>query len=131
MRRAQAAIALIMDDPFDDAVHVVWVDRVDGATTITFGDTATAEKRLEAAAAIFGLSSAQHRLGKLIVSGKDMPEAAKEMEVSINTVRTHTCSECSKRHALTVRQRSSVSYSALKPQTFENEGLDRVLRYEP
>lgn len=87
--RAQAAIALVLDDPFDDAAHVVWVDRVDGTTTITFGDTATAEQRLEAAAAIFGLSKSQHRLGQLIVSGMDMPEAAKEMDVSINTVRTH------------------------------------------
>ncbi|MDD9921627.1 MAG: helix-turn-helix transcriptional regulator [Boseongicola sp.] len=87
--RAQEAIALVFDDPLDDAVHVIWVDRVDGATTVTFADTATTEQRLEAAADVFALSQAQLKVGRMIVDGKDLPEAASELGVSVNTVRTH------------------------------------------
>ena len=47
------------------------------------------EAQLDIAAAIFGLSAGQRQLAGLIAAGHALPDAARQMEISVNTAKTH------------------------------------------
>lgn len=74
----------------DDEGHpkFCWVDAEQERVLITFDDEFLLRGRLEDAAKIFGLSPAQLNLSVLLCSGRDLAHAAKELGVSVNTVRT-------------------------------------------
>lgn len=69
--------------------RVWWVKAEAGSIYFLLDGAGLAEDRLDQAAIIFGLSSGQRRLAGHIAEGLSLPEAAKEMGVSTNTVRTH------------------------------------------
>jgi DNA-binding CsgD family transcriptional regulator len=74
----------------DDEGHpkFCWVDAEQERVLITFNDEFLLRGRLEDAAKVFGLSPAQLKLSVLLASGRDLAHAAKELGVSVNTVRT-------------------------------------------
>jgi len=68
----------------------VWWVLVDAGTIYFLMDEqAMTGERLDIAAAMFGLSTAQRRLAGLIAEGRTLPEAAREMRISANTAKTH------------------------------------------
>lgn len=83
------AISFVAEDPFDDALHVIWIARIEDKVIVTFDDNASVTKRLQSAQQLYSLSDAQIRLAQLIVEGSDLPQAAETIGVSVNTVRTH------------------------------------------
>jgi DNA-binding CsgD family transcriptional regulator len=74
----------------DDAATQLhcWVILEDGKAHVAFDDAGMAERRVESAAAIYGLSPAQVRLARLVLDGHDLVAAADRLGVSVNTLRT-------------------------------------------
>jgi DNA-binding CsgD family transcriptional regulator len=70
----------------DGAPSFCWIFVEDGRVLVSFDEPGTAQ--LERARIVFGLSPAQMRLGRLIVQGKELAEAAGALGVSVNTART-------------------------------------------
>ncbi|MEO7221086.1 MAG: helix-turn-helix transcriptional regulator [Devosia sp.] len=68
---------------------VWWVLAGDGAIVFSMGTAGFNEKRLDAAAAVFGLSPAQKQLAAHIAAGRSLPEIAEAMNITTNTARTH------------------------------------------
>lgn len=69
--------------------RVWWVVAEAGATYFLLDGQPMTSTRLDLAATIYGLSSGQRRLAGFIADGLALPEAAKEMGISVNTARTH------------------------------------------
>lgn len=68
----------------------VWWVQVEGGTIYFLMDgQGLTENRLDLAAAIYGLSAGQRRLAGLIADGQSLPDAAKRMDISANTAKTH------------------------------------------
>lgn len=68
----------------------VWWLQVEGGVIYFLMDGAgLTEKRLDLAAAIYGLSAGQRRLAGLIADGQSLPDAARQMDISANTAKTH------------------------------------------
>jgi DNA-binding CsgD family transcriptional regulator len=65
-----------------------WVRSEQERILISFDDASLLRSRLEAAATTVGLSPAQLDLAELLASGQDLSNAAVELGVSVNTVRT-------------------------------------------
>lgn len=74
----------------DEAGHPIfcWVLAEQERVLISFDDEYLLRGRLENAVATFGLSPAQLNLAVLLASGHDLAAAARELGVSVNTVRT-------------------------------------------
>lgn len=70
-------------------MRVWWVLAGDGAIVFSMGSADFNEKRMDAAAAVFGLSPAQKQLASQIAEGKSLPEIADVMKITANTARTH------------------------------------------
>ena len=70
-------------------MRVWWVLAGDSAIVFSLGSAEINERRLDAAAAVFGLSPAQKRLAGQIANGKSLPEIAEAMVITTNTARTH------------------------------------------
>lgn len=85
----RAAIPLVLEDAFEDAIHILWVSWLDGMIVVSFDDTEAIAHRLERAQAIYGLSDTQVKLAELVVDGMDLGQAAEKLGVSLNTARTH------------------------------------------
>ncbi|MBT8413688.1 MAG: DUF4440 domain-containing protein [Boseongicola sp.] len=62
---------------------------MDGMINVSFDDDALIGGRIEAAAAIFGLSEAQKRLAHEVSNGLGLTDAAQALGISVNTARTH------------------------------------------
>lgn len=60
-----------------------------GAIFFSFADSRLDELRLNAAAAVYGLSTAQRQLAAHIVAGTPLATAAEAMSITANTARTH------------------------------------------
>jgi DNA-binding CsgD family transcriptional regulator len=65
-----------------------WVLSEQERILISFDDASLLRSRLDAAATTFGLSPAQLNLAELLASGQDLSNAAVNLGVSVNTVRT-------------------------------------------
>jgi len=65
-----------------------WVRLEDGKALVSFDDTETVARRLDAAREVYRLSPAQVRLARLIVDGHDLAVAADLLAVRKNTLRT-------------------------------------------
>lgn len=68
---------------------VGWVVADAGAIYFVLDGQPMTDKRLDVAAAIYGLSAGQRRLAGFIADGLSLPDAAHEMAISANTSRTH------------------------------------------
>jgi DNA-binding CsgD family transcriptional regulator len=69
--------------------RVWWLIADNGLIVFLIGDSSFSERRLDAAAAVFGLSPAQKRLAGLVAEGLSLPEIAERMAITANTARTH------------------------------------------
>ena len=69
--------------------RVWWVIAGNGLIAFLIGDDKLNERRLDVAAAIFGLSPAQKKLAGLVADGLSLPEIAEKMAITANTARTH------------------------------------------
>ena len=69
--------------------RVWWVVAESGAIYFLLDGQPMTDKRLDAAATIYGLSAGQRRLAGFIADGRSLPDAAREMGISANTARTH------------------------------------------
>lgn len=68
---------------------VWWVIADNGVIAFSMGVAGLNERRLDAAAAVFGLSPTQKRVAALVADGLGLPEIAAKMEITANTARTH------------------------------------------
>ena len=72
-----------------DPVDVCWVAARSHQIYIFVKNQEMLEERLQAAAAIYGITPAQLRLAQLTIAGDDLKIAAKRLGVSVATTRTH------------------------------------------
>jgi DNA-binding CsgD family transcriptional regulator len=70
-------------------MRVWWVLAGDGSIIFAMGTAGLNEKRLDAAAVVFGLSPAQKQLAAHVAGGRSLPEIADLMGITANTARTH------------------------------------------
>jgi DNA-binding CsgD family transcriptional regulator len=68
---------------------ICWVSSQDGMLVVSFNDKDSEAKRLAAAQSVFRLSPAQMRLAALIIDGQDLSMAARKLNISATTARTH------------------------------------------
>lgn len=85
----RAAVPIVLSGGLGTAVNVCWVIGESGLVLVSINDRPMTEERLTAASLVYGITPAQLRLAKLIIGGHDIVTAAKLLEVSVNTARTH------------------------------------------
>ena len=85
----RGALPIVHDAGEGLPMRVWWVLAGDSAIVFSLGSAEINERRLDAAAAVFGLSPAQKRLAGQIANGKSLPEIAEAMVITTNTARTH------------------------------------------
>jgi DNA-binding CsgD family transcriptional regulator len=71
------------------APEVCWVIADGGMILVSFNDKKSREQRLEVAGVVYGISRGQMRVATLVVEGHDLVEAARRLDISVNTARTH------------------------------------------
>ena len=86
---ARGALAVNLGDDDAASAQICWVISDSGMVLVSFDDPATMQRRLSAAAIVFGLSPGQLRLAGLIVDGCDLAAAAERLGITVNTARTH------------------------------------------
>lgn len=86
---ARGAVPLVLERGEGLPARVLWVLAENGDIYLVLGDPGRDVQRLDAAAAVYGLSAAQRRVAGLIVEGMPLPEIARAMGVRPATVRTH------------------------------------------
>jgi DNA-binding CsgD family transcriptional regulator len=85
----RGALPIVHDAGDGLPMRVWWVIAGDGTIVFTMSASDFNEQRLDAAAAVFGLSPAQKQLAAHIANGKSLPEIADLMGITANTARTH------------------------------------------
>lgn len=85
----RGALPIVHDAGEGLPMRVWWVLAGDGSIVFSMGTAGFNEKRLDAAAAVFGLSPAQKQLAAHIAAGRNLPEIAEAMQITTNTARTH------------------------------------------
>lgn len=86
---AQSGAVPIILTSYEKHEHqLCWVMANSGRIYVAINNEDLTEQRLAAAAVIHGLTPAQVRLAREIVSGRDLPSAAKELGVTSATLRT-------------------------------------------
>jgi DNA-binding CsgD family transcriptional regulator len=85
----RGALPIVHDAGQGLPMRVWWVLAGDGAIVFSMGGAGFNEKRLDAAAVVFGLSPAQKQLAAQIAEGRSLPEIAEIMKITPNTARTH------------------------------------------
>jgi len=83
------SVPVVMEAGEGLATKVWWVTCETGQVYFSLPDTRSTEARLETAAAIYGLSPAQHRVAALVADGLTLAEVARRLEITLNTARTH------------------------------------------
>src|SRR5262249_36864993 len=82
------ALPVIVDADGGGPPEICWGGTSDGMILLSFNDARATEERLNAAAVVYGITPAQKRIAALIIGGGDLVEAARRLDVSINTART-------------------------------------------
>jgi DNA-binding CsgD family transcriptional regulator len=85
----RGALPIVHDAGEGLPMRVWWVLTGDGSIIFSMGTAGINEKRLDAAAVVFGLSHAQKQLAAHIAEGRSLPEIAENMGITANTARTH------------------------------------------
>jgi DNA-binding CsgD family transcriptional regulator len=81
-------LPVVLEGGRGEPARVCWVIADSGLILVAV-DAGLGSRRLQRAAAIYGLSPKQVRICEFIIDGDDLPAAARKLGVSINTVRTH------------------------------------------
>jgi DNA-binding CsgD family transcriptional regulator len=85
----RGALPIVHDPGEGLPMRVWWVLAGDGSILFVMGTAGLNEKRLDAAAVVFGLSPSQKQLAAHIADGRSLPEIAQTMGITTNTARTH------------------------------------------
>jgi DNA-binding CsgD family transcriptional regulator len=85
----RGALPIVHDAGEGLPMRVWWVLTGDGSIIFSMDTAGINEKRLDAAAVVFGLSHAQKQLAAHIAEGRSLPEIAENMGITANTARTH------------------------------------------
>jgi DNA-binding CsgD family transcriptional regulator len=83
------ALPIVLEAGEGLPTKVWWVIADNDMIIFSLGVSWLNERRLDAAAAVFGLSPSQKRVAGLVVDGLSLPEIAERMEITANTARTH------------------------------------------
>lgn len=83
------ALPVVLGGGYGEPVEICWVVARSHQIYVVMKDQEMTEERLQAAAAIYGITPAQLRLARLIVAGHDLVSAATRLGVSVTTTRTH------------------------------------------
>jgi DNA-binding CsgD family transcriptional regulator len=83
------ALPLVVEAGEGLPMTVYWVAVDAGTIFLSIGAGRIGEKRLEMAAAIYGLSPAQKQVAALIAEGLSLTDIAQRMGITANTARTH------------------------------------------
>jgi DNA-binding CsgD family transcriptional regulator len=81
-------LPVLLGGGYGDPVDVCWVAARSHQIYIFVKNQEMLEERLQAAAAIYGITPAQLRLAQLTIAGDDLRIAAKRLGVSVATTRT-------------------------------------------
>jgi DNA-binding CsgD family transcriptional regulator len=84
----RGTLPIVLHGGHGEPASVCWVVAESSTIHVALSNQAMMEKRLAAAAPVYGITAAQHRLAALIVAGHDLVAAAKLLGVSVNTTRT-------------------------------------------
>jgi DNA-binding CsgD family transcriptional regulator len=82
-------LPVLLGGGYGDPVDVCWVAARSHQIYIFVKNQEMLEERLQAAAAIYGITPAQLRLAQLTIAGDDLRIASKRLGVSVATTRTH------------------------------------------
>lgn len=85
----RGALPIVMHAGEGLPTKVWWVVVESGQILFSLGDPQQDVQRLEAAAVVYGLSSAQREVAGHILAGRSLAEAAAAMGITLNTARTH------------------------------------------
>ena len=86
------SIPVLLEQGDDEAVSVCWVATEgtgSGSVLALLNNLDFAIDKIDASAALFGLSGAQQRLAELIASGHDVVASAARLGITVNTAKTH------------------------------------------
>jgi DNA-binding CsgD family transcriptional regulator len=84
-----AALPIVLEAGEGIATKVWWVVAESGTIVFSLGERGLNERRLDTAAAVFGLSPAQKQLATLVADGQSLAEIAEAMKITPATARTH------------------------------------------
>jgi DNA-binding CsgD family transcriptional regulator len=84
-----AAVPIVLEAGEGVATKVWWVIAESGVIVFSMGERGLNERRLDTAAAVFGLSPAQKQLAALVADGQSLAEIAAVMKITPATARTH------------------------------------------
>lgn len=85
----RGAVPILPDPAHGEAPKIWWITADAGVIEVTVNDRLLPQHKLALAAVVFGLSPAQSRVAGGIVAGREIPEIAAELGITINTARTH------------------------------------------
>jgi DNA-binding CsgD family transcriptional regulator len=85
----QGALPVIVGGGHGEPVDVCWVIARSQAVFVAIRNREMTEERLEAAAAVYGITPAQLRVARLIIEGHDLVASAARLGVAVATTRTH------------------------------------------
>ena len=80
---------VVLGEEEDGTVRLCILTVQDGVTLVELDATRGLDRRLKAAAAIFGLSPGQVALARRLAGGEGLTGAAEALGISVNTARTH------------------------------------------
>jgi DNA-binding CsgD family transcriptional regulator len=83
------SLPVILGGGHGEPVDVCWVIARSQAVFVAIRNREMTEERLEAAAAVYGITPAQVRVARLIIEGHDLVTAAARLGVGVATTRTH------------------------------------------
>ena len=92
LETGRATIPILVQQGEEDQVCVAWVvteGEGSGAVLVSINSLTFAQDKLDAAAAVFGLSRSQQRLAELIATGHDVAASSELLGITANTGKTH------------------------------------------
>lgn len=89
MFHGRGALPLVLERGEGLPSRVLWVLAENGGIYLVLGDPDRDVQRLDAAGAVYGLSTAQRLVARYLIEGMPVPEIARTMGVRPATVRTH------------------------------------------
>lgn len=85
----RGAVPVVLEGGEGVAAKVWWVIADGGKIWFSLGDPSLNDRRLAAAAAVYGLSAAQQKVARLVAEGLTLGEIAARLKITANTARTH------------------------------------------
>ena len=87
--RARLPVPLVFGEDSESDRSLCWIAIVDMKVVVLLDDLKLIESTIKAAGKLYGLSAMQLRVAEEIAKGHDLSSIASNLEVSVNTVRTH------------------------------------------